>query len=163
MSDTTQAPEKFYALAPGGKLKGFFSDHIMPRSAMPEGVFEVSNALREEWHANQFTVRWDGSKLVPSTDAAPVFVPPRVTRFQARTILRRTPSPTGTGTLFALLEADLFAGKDVNEEGAIAWEAWTEAGSYERAGRLINQLSAKHGLSQAFVDELFIAADRVSV
>lgn len=78
----------------------------------------------------------------------------RVTMFQAREALRRTPSPQG-GTLLDRVNAYVEAHKDDQPTLGLAWEYATHV---ERRGAFVNALAAHLGFSDTDLDALFAAA-----
>jgi hypothetical protein len=90
-----------------------------------------------------------GYSLVPEDQApavaAPEPVPSEVTNFQARA---------------ALLRAGLFdqVNAAVYQAGGEAWQAWEYANTLTRHGATVTALAAGLGLSDAQLDDLFLAA-----
>lgn len=86
-------------------------------------------------------------------------IPAAVTNFQARAILMTVPSPTGTPgrTMFQDVDDTLRAA------GGRDWQAWEYANTVVRAGPLVNTIAIGFGLSQATIDDLFVAAAQIEV
>ena len=88
--------------------------------------------------------------------AAAPSVPASVTRYQLRTVLRRMPATSGTGTLFTQIDSTLTA------QGGDALAAWQEATEITRSGTLVNQTGAAFGFTSSQLDDLFIASAGIS-
>lgn len=85
-----------------------------------------------------------------------VVCPLKVTNYQARTVMRATPSKMGGASLFADVDAALKA------QGGAALDAWEYANEVFRHGQFVAGLAANFGLSDADVRDLFWAAEKVA-
>lgn len=94
--------------------------------------------------------------------APPKLVPATITNFQARAALLQTPGPSPGSNLFETVDAALRAGKDADDQGMFAWQAWEQANEFTRDGDLINSLGGSFGLSSDQLDDLFIAGSTIT-
>ena len=88
---------------------------------------------------------------------APPPVPPEVTNFQARALLMNMPGSAAGRSLF----------KDVDDTlralGGVEWQAWEYTTIFPRNSQLIATLAAQLGLTDAQLDQMFIAAAAIGV
>lgn len=88
---------------------------------------------------------------------APPPVPAEITNFQARALLMQMPGSAQGRTLF----------KDVDDAlralGGVAWQAWEYTTVFPRNSELIATMAAQFNLSEAQIDQMFIAAAQISV
>jgi hypothetical protein len=98
-------------------------------------------------------------------------VPGRVSRFQARAIMRRQLRPDGK-TLLDAIEADLLAAvKNARKLAPTdparlaaedAAEAWASAGVFMRSSPTVQQIAQQYSISPGALDDLFRAAAQVT-
>ncbi|MDP4024467.1 hypothetical protein Q8W71_17720 [Methylobacterium sp. NEAU 140] len=104
---------------------------------------------------------------------APDAVPSSVTNYQGRAVMRLFPNPKDAAvSLFTAVDTDLRAAveatrelsefDDARVEADLAWQAWEQANTYERRGRITGLLQARYGVTDAQADELFRQAERVT-
>ena len=84
-------------------------------------------------------------------------VPPQVTRFQAREVLRQAPSGMAGKSLFDVVDAYM------QEQGGEALRAWEEVGVFVRASPLVQSLGEELDLTEDQVDDLFRLAASIAV
>ena len=92
-------------------------------------------------------------------------VPDKVTNFQARSIMLRTPYGDGTMSLFTRVDTDLRAAIDATKdlpdldpqkvEVATQWQAWEQANDYFRNGGVTQLLAARYGVSAEATPTIF--------
>lgn len=84
-------------------------------------------------------------------------IPKEVTNFQARALLMNMPSSAEGRTLF----------EDVNDAlqamGGVEWQAWEYTTIFPRDSALIAAIGAQINLTEAQIDEMFVAAAAISV
>lgn len=98
-------------------------------------------------------------------------VPEKVTNFQARSIMLRTPYGDGTMSVFTRVDADLRAAIEATKEMpdldprkvdvATQWQAWEQANDYFRNGGVTQLLAARYDVSAEAADDLFRQASKV--
>ncbi len=81
---------------------------------------------------------------------APVDVPVSIERYQARIALHNAGHLSAVEVIMADLETDI-----------VAREAWSGASSFRRDSITVKSLGLALGLSEAGIDELFIAASKI--
>ena len=84
-------------------------------------------------------------------------VPQEVTNFQARALLQNMPGSAEGKTLFDDVDDALRA------MGGIPWQAWEYTTSFPRDSALIAAIGAQLNLTDAQLDEMFIAAAAISL
>lgn len=93
----------------------------------------------------------------PPPPPAPNDVPREITNFQARAQLMQVPGSAAGRTLF----------HDVNDTlaqlGGLSWQAWEYTTVFPRNSELIATVAAQFNLTQAQIDQMFIAAAAISV
>jgi hypothetical protein len=89
--------------------------------------------------------------------ALPPSVPQEVTNFQARALLMNMPGSAPGRSLF----------QDVNDTlqamGGVEWQAWEYTTIFPRNSQLIAAIGAQFNLTDAQLDQMFIAAAAISV
>jgi hypothetical protein len=88
--------------------------------------------------------------------AAPPPVPREVTNFQARALLMNMPGSAAGRSLFQDVDDTLRA------LGGVEWQAWEYTTIFPRNSQLIATLGAQLGLTDAQLDQMFIAAAAIS-
>lgn len=148
---------KFYTVNP----IRFYDDKLAPP---PSGAFPITDARHTAIFAqvNQgYRIFADVANVLFTVAPAPLQpvspVPISVTNFQARVALMQM-SYSGGGTMFAHIDAVLFAAKDVDALSASTWQAWNFANNFERASATITRLGTLFGFSSTDLDNIFIAA-----
>ena len=87
----------------------------------------------------------------------PPSVPSTITNFQARALLMQMPGSTEGRTLFQDVDEAL------QELGGVAYQAWEYTTIFPRDSELIAAMAAQFNLTNAQLDEMFIAAAQISV
>jgi len=132
--------------------RGYPGVGYWPVVTIPPGFDPATQALGAEI----LTVDAAQQRVVRSFEvvaAPPPPVPQKVTRMQARIVLRRR-------GLFGAVEAYLNANKDTDPE---AWEAWNNANDVYRYSALVVHLAALLGLTSDHMDDMFIEAETIEV
>jgi hypothetical protein len=88
---------------------------------------------------------------------APAPVPREVTNFQARALLMNMPGSAAGRSLFQDVDDTLRA------LGGVEWQAWEYTTIFPRNSQLIATLAAQIGLTDAQIDQMFIAAAAIGV
>jgi hypothetical protein len=88
---------------------------------------------------------------------APPPVPREVTNFQARALLMNMPGSADDRSLFQDVDDTLRA------IGGVEWQAWEYTTIFPRNSQLIATLGAQLGLTDAQLDQMFIAAAAIGV
>lgn len=88
---------------------------------------------------------------------APPPVPQEVTNFQARALLMSMPGSAEGRTLFDDVDGAL------RGLGGVAWQAWEYGTTLPRQSELIATMAAQFNLSEAQIDQMFMAAAQISV
>jgi hypothetical protein len=86
----------------------------------------------------------------------PPVVPREVTNFQARALLMNMPGSAAGRSLFQDVDDTLRA------VGGVEWQAWEYTTIFPRNSQLIATLGAQLGLTDAQLDQMFIAAAAIS-
>jgi hypothetical protein len=86
----------------------------------------------------------------------PPVVPREVTNFQARALLMNMPGSAAGRSLFQDVDDTLRA------LGGVEWQAWEYTTIFPRSSQLIATLGAQLGLTDAQLDQMFIAAAAIS-
>ena len=84
-------------------------------------------------------------------------VPSQITNFQARALLVQMPGSAEGRTLFQDVD-DAMA-----QLGGVSWQAWEYTTSFPRDSELMATMAAQFNLTQAQIDDMFIAAAQISV
>ncbi|MFN7308126.1 MAG: hypothetical protein ACK5TQ_16345 [Acetobacteraceae bacterium] len=92
-----------------------------------------------------------------SPPPAPNDAPREITNFQARALLMQTPGSAAGRTLFHDVD-DALA-----QLGGLSWQAWEYTTVFPRDSDLIATMAAQFNLTQAQIDQMFIAAAAISV
>ncbi len=133
------------------------------------GAEELSSWAPYQISAEASPRWWSG---VPRSDPAPLAtpVPPKVTNFQARAVMRATFLPGGQ-SLETAVGQDLLAARAATAELPEShplrtaadqnWLAWEQSNEFYRHSTLVETLAAARGLSAEAVDELFRTASGV--
>jgi hypothetical protein len=87
----------------------------------------------------------------------PPVVPREVTNFQARALLMNMPGSAAGRSLFQDVDDTLRA------LGGVEWQAWEYTTILPRSSQLIATLGAQLGLTDAQLDQMFIAAASISL
>jgi hypothetical protein len=87
----------------------------------------------------------------------PPVVPREVTNFQARALLMNMPGSAPGRSLFQDVDDTLRA------LGGVEWQAWEYTTIFPRNSQLIATLGAQLGLTDAQLDQMFIAAAAIGV
>ncbi|MCA3415341.1 MAG: hypothetical protein INF84_12150 [Roseomonas sp.] len=87
----------------------------------------------------------------------PPVVPREVTNFQARALLMNMPGSADGRSLFQDVDDKLRA------LGGVEWQAWEYTTIFPRNSQLIATLAAQLGLTDAQLDQMFIAAAAIGV
>jgi hypothetical protein len=89
--------------------------------------------------------------------APPALIPREVTNFQARALLMNMPGSAAGRSLFDEVDDALRA------MGGIPWQAWEYTTTFPRESALIAAIGAQLNLTNAQLDEMFVAASAISV
>ena len=89
--------------------------------------------------------------------APPALIPREVTNFQARALLKNMPGSAEGRSLFDDVDDALRA------MGGIPWQAWEYTTTFPRDSALIAAIGAQLNLTNAQLDEMFVAASAISV
>jgi hypothetical protein len=92
-----------------------------------------------------------------SPPPAPNDVPREITNFQARALLMQMPGSAADRTLFQDVD-DALA-----QLGGVSWQAWEYTTVFPRNSELIATVAAQFNLTQAQIDQMFIAASTITV
>jgi hypothetical protein len=84
-------------------------------------------------------------------------VPHEVSNFQARALLMNMPGSTAGRSLFQDVDDKL------RELGGVEWQAWKYTTIFPRNSQLIATLGAQLNLTDAQLDQMFLAAAAISV
>lgn len=103
--------------------------------------------------AGQLTIQ---DAPLPAPPQAPL-VPVEITNFQARALLMQIPGSAQGRTFFEDVDDALRA------LGGVAWQAWEYTTVFPRNSELIATMAAQFNLSEAQIDQMFIAASQISV
>ena len=87
----------------------------------------------------------------------PPAVPSQITNFQARALLMQMPGSAEGRTLFQDVDETL------QQLGGVAYQAWEYTTIFPRDSELIATMAAQFNLTNAQLDEMFIAAAQISV
>ena len=88
---------------------------------------------------------------------APPSVPSQITNFQARALLMQMPGSADGRSLFQDVDDTL------RELGGVEWQAWEYTTIFPRNSQLIATLGAQLGITDAQLDQMFIAAAAIGV
>jgi len=102
-------------------------------------------------------IEWTPEEIAALPPPAPPVVPREVTNFQARALLMNMPGSAAGRSLFQDVDDTLRA------VGGVEWQAWEYTTIFPRNSQLIATLGAQLGLTDAQLDQMFIAAAAIGV
>lgn len=102
-------------------------------------------------------IDWTPEEIAALPPPAPPPVPQEVTNFQARALLMNMPGSAEGRSLFDDVDDALRA------LGGVAFQAWEYGTVFPRQSQLIATMAAEFNLTEAQLDQMFIAAAQISV
>lgn len=101
-----------------------------------------------------------GTGLVAVGEAAPTYVPPTITNYQARAQLHAMATVTPSAPVGRTLLDDV--NNVIAAQGGLAGQAWEYANDLSRQSPLVLSLASSLGLTTTQMDQFFIAASAIS-
>jgi len=115
------------------------------------------NKVLEITEAGAVEREMTAEELAAIPQAAPSPVPREVTNFQARALLMNMPGNAAGRSLFQDVDDTLRA------VGGVEWQAWEYTTIFPRDSQLIATLGAQLNLTDAQLDQMFIAAAAINL
>jgi hypothetical protein len=144
-----------------GRVLGFYTPEIHG-DAIPEWAVEISDQIHVAWLADTARQRWNGEALEPCDPPPPPPPPPpsvprEISLFQARALLMNMPGSAPGRTFFQDVDDALRA------LGGVELQAWEYVAVIPRNSALVAALAAQFNLTEAALDDMFLAAAQISI